>query len=97
MYLQQVVDLKSLMLDKKQIFNIQIALTDENFCTPFLNCLAHAIDPDKKPLWQERYLCKKTQKAPVEDLLQVQKALSDKKIPFKTTLRMMPIAQRTIQ
>jgi hypothetical protein len=97
MYLQQVVDLKSLMEDKKQILSIQIALTDEDFCTPFLNCLAHAIAPDKKPLWQERYLCKKTKKAPVKDLLQVQKALSDKKIPFKTTLRMMPSAERTIR
>ena len=97
MYLQQVVDLKSLMEDKKQILSIQIALMDEKFCTPFLYCLAHAIDPDKKPLWQERYLCKKTQKANVKDLSQVQKALMDKKIPFKTTLRIAPIWERTIR
>ena len=97
MYLQQVVDLKSLTADKKQILNTQLALMDEKFCTPFLYCLAHAIDPDKKPLWQERYLRKKTQKANVKDLSQVRKALMDKKIPFKTTLRVAPIWERTFR
>ena len=97
MYLQQVIDLKSLVENKKQILNTQLALMDEKFCTPFLYCLAHAIDPDKKPLWQERYLRKKMQKSNLRDLQQVQKALQDKKIPFKTTLRVAPIWERTFR
>ncbi len=94
MRLEQVIDLESLIKDKNQIFKIQLALMDEKFCTPFSSCLALAIDPDKKPLWQERYLRKKTQKAAVKDLHQVQRALSDKKIPFKTTLRILQVAKK---
>lgn len=97
MYLQQVIDLKSLVENKNQILNIQLALMDEKFCTPFLYCLAYAIDPDKKPLWQERFFRKKMQKSNLRDLQQVQKALQDKKIPFKTTLRVAPIWERTFR
>jgi len=86
---QTVVNLASLMTADKTA--IQQALSDEKFKTPISEKITDALMQTTKPDWQRQYLERKTRKASYDDLVVIRRALTEKKIPYRLTLRMNPV------
>ena len=86
---QVVVDLSALVTVDSKV--VQAALSDEKFKTPISGKIIAALQQITDPKWQVQYLARKTRKASYDDLLTIQQALEEYKIPYKTCFRMNPV------